>query len=230
LEDGRHLILLDAPLSIRPQDHEGNALAGAMVTDALYHLSGAADARPVDADDEIARLQADLRGGAAWQDLLDHRAGHLLQPGRLLDLGRDVPEGDTERAFRSGGRRRCSSHKDGQEKEQEESARDGGADGLPEYRSHGLPLSQTQYPRLVLGGTGVRSQWRERVGGHARARSRPIRASDDGGPGLVGGPHDHPSGYGCGGVNTKLGRTAPGTSRWETNRKCLRHANDNTPR
>jgi hypothetical protein len=95
--------LLDAPVPIRPQDHEGDALAGGMLPDALHHLRGAADARPVDTDDEIARLEADVRGGAARQDLLNHRAGHLLEPGGLLDLGRNLAEGNAERARRPGG-------------------------------------------------------------------------------------------------------------------------------
>jgi len=108
--------LLDAPLPIRSQDDEGDALAGAVVPNALHHLGGAADARPVDADDEIARLEADLRGGAARQDLLDHRAGHLLQSGRLLDLRRNLTEGDAERTSRPGGGRRRSGNENGKEK------------------------------------------------------------------------------------------------------------------
>jgi hypothetical protein len=101
LEDRHHLILLDVPVSIRPQDHERDALAGTMLPDALYHLRGATDAGPVDADDEIARLQADAGGGAVRQNLLDHRTGHLLEPGGLLDLGRNLAEGDAERPPRA---------------------------------------------------------------------------------------------------------------------------------
>ncbi len=104
LEYGHHLILPDATVAIGPQDHERDAVAGTMLPDALHHLGGAAHADPVDADDEIARLQAATRGGAVRLDLLDHRAGHLLQPGRLLDLGRNLAEADAKRPSREIGR------------------------------------------------------------------------------------------------------------------------------